>query len=513
MNAIDNNTPIIIGVGEYSERIDDEGYQALSPVQLASMAAIDACNNVSQAVDIKNHIDAIACVRTFEDTSPKLAGPFGKANCFPRAIAKQLGINPAIAVLDVAGGQSPQHLVNEFCERIAKGEVNMALLTGGEAISTTRFLASQQKQADWTITTDNNADDRGPGSEGISSHYMQKHMLFGAPQCYALFENARRASLQQSKQDYAKHMAELFAPFSNIAANNPHSMSKQAYTAEELIDVSENNRFIADPYPRRLVARDQVNQAASVLITNVGKAKELGIDSSAWIFLTGYADAVELSVMEREDLARSPAAAMAIKSALEHAKLDLKDINHFDLYSCFPIAVSNICDQLALKYDDPRGLSSAGGLPFFGGAGNNYSMHAIVSLIKTLRKHPEHSGLIGANGGFLSKYSVGIYSSQARTFKSVNKNGLQEKIDALPRVKVTESPEGSASIETYTVLYHKGVASLAIIIGRLDANNQRFLAMSNKGDAETLKQMIDSDPIAKRIKVNTTEKGNFFSFL
>ena len=38
------------------------------------------------------------------------------------------------------------------------------------------------------------------------------------------------------------------------------------------------NRMIADPYTRLLVARDQVNQAAAVLIASTDAAQELGID-------------------------------------------------------------------------------------------------------------------------------------------------------------------------------------------------------------------------------------------
>ena len=69
------NTPILIGVGEYSERLEDSNYQALSPVQLAVRAVNAACDDALSKAELADHIDAIASVRTFEDTSPKLAGP------------------------------------------------------------------------------------------------------------------------------------------------------------------------------------------------------------------------------------------------------------------------------------------------------------------------------------------------------------------------------------------------------------------------------------------------------
>ena len=115
--------------------------------------------------------------------------------------------------------------------------------------------------------------------------------------------------------------------------------------------------------------------------------------------------------MERQDLAHSPAAAMAARRALELAGASLADIGAFDLYSCFPIAVFNICDELGLAPDDPRRLTLTGGLPFFGGAGNNYSMHAIAEIAARVRADPGSFGLVGANGGIMSKYSVGVYSA------------------------------------------------------------------------------------------------------
>jgi acetyl-CoA C-acetyltransferase len=510
--TLNPNTPILIGVGEYSERLDDSNYQALSPVQLAVRAANAACDDALSKAALADHIDAIASVRTFEDTSPKLAGPFGKANCFPRAIAKHVGIEPKVAIWEVGGGQSPQHLVSEFCEKLAAGDISMGLLVGAEAISTTRFLASQQKEVDWSETVDGDVEDRGPGSDGLSTPYMQKHMLYAAPQAYALLEHARRARLGLKPQEYARQMGELFAPFTSVAAENPHSMSRETFSAAELIDVTEKNRVIADPYPRRLVARDQVNQSAALLLTTVAKAEALNIDASKWVFLHGYADVAEKGYMKREDLGASPAALMASQQALKAAGIGISDVDAMDLYSCFPIAVSNICDGLGLAADDPRGLTAVGGLPFFGGAGNNYSMHAVVSVAQKLRQKPGSYGFVGANGGFMSKYSVGVYSTSPRNFTAGDNQSLQNAVDQLPSPTVTETPDGEATIETYTVVYHKGAPAFAIVIGRLKATNERFLAMNRKEEPETLKTLLGEEPIGKTIFVTSAADANRFAF-
>src|SRR5262249_14546866 len=216
----------------------------------------------------------------------------------------------------------------------------------------------------------------------IITSYNRRHRLERATDAYALFEHARRARLGLSRTAYALEMGRLFAPFSAVAAANPYSTTPVAYSAEQLITVSERNRMISDPYPRLLVARDQVNQAAAALITSAAVARDLGIDESKWVYLRGYARVAEREIMQLHDLGAAPAAVMACREALSSARVHIDDIGHFDLYSCFPIAVFNICDGLGISPQDPRGLTVTGGLPYFGGPGNSYSMHAIASIVE-----------------------------------------------------------------------------------------------------------------------------------
>ena len=86
----------------------------------------------------------------------------------------------------------------------------------------------------------------------------------------------------------------------------------------------------------------------------------------------------------------------------------------FDLYSCFPFPVFAVCDDFGLTADDPRGLTLTGGLPYFGGPGNSYSLHGIAETVAAMRDKPGSFGLVGANGGVMSKYSVGVYSTDTR---------------------------------------------------------------------------------------------------
>ena len=53
------------------------------------------------------------------------------------------------------------------------------------------------------------------------------------------------------------------------------------------------------------------------------------------------------------------------------ADCTISEIDAFDIYSCFPSAIQIACDEIGLDIDDPRNLTVTGGLPYFGGPGNN----------------------------------------------------------------------------------------------------------------------------------------------
>jgi acetyl-CoA C-acetyltransferase len=290
-----------------------------------------------------------------------------------------------------------------------------------------------------------------------------------------------------------------------VAAKNPFSSSPVERSVEELTTVTESNRMICDPYPRLLLARDQVNQGAAVLVMSVEAALRLGVPEEKWVYLRGHADMVEQKLLDRADVGSSPASVMAVREALSVAGIGLDDVATFDLYSCFPIPVFNICDGVGLAADDPRGLTLTGGLPFFGGPGNNYSMHGIAETVNEMRDCPGQFGLVGANGGIMSKYSVGVYSTLAADWKPDGSAALQERVAGFPAVPVTIAADGPAAIETYSVRYDWPTRT-GIIVGRLDSDNSRFLATSEDEDLVTL--LSDGDPLGAAISVRSTEHGN-----
>ncbi|MDM0014042.1 acetyl-CoA acetyltransferase [Variovorax sp. J22P168] len=507
------NTPVIIGVGQSSDRIDGPDYRAWSASDLAAAAARSAIQD-AQAADpqaLYSAIEAIATTRTFEDSLP-VEPAFGKSSNFPRSIAQRLLIDPRCAVWAKAGGNSPQDLVVEFAGRIAAGEFEVVLITGAEAISTVRHARAKGLALDFAEDPAGAVEDRGPGIEELLDPLTLRHGVDNAPVGYALAENARRARLGLSVEDYAQEMGRLFAPFARIAHGNARAAwPVPAYSAEELAAVDGHNRWIATPYPLHLVARDQVNLGAAVLLASEQAARRLGVAQEKFVYLHGAAKASEKPLLRRADLGASEAARAVVRATLQRADIAVDEVSFFDFYSCFPIAVSNVaCDELGLSPEDPRRLTVTGGLPYFGGPGNNYSMHAIAEMVEKLRAQPGARGLIGANGGNLSKYSAGVYSTAPRAWWDFDLESLQRLLDARAEPTVLAGFEGLGTIETCSVQHVRGVPLHAVVVGRT-GDGARFIARSREGDDALLRAMMDRDPLGAAIVV--TAEGDLNRFV
>jgi len=507
---VPDNTPVIVGVGQAVDRLGSADYLGLSPADMAAAAARAAIADACAANDVAAAIDMVGGIRTFEDSTP-MPAVFGKPDKYPRAVARRLSLAPRVAILEQAGGQSPLALLTDMANRIARGEAQAALAFGSEAISTVRHLKSAGEHREWAETDEGEVEDHGLGIAGIVTRYNMAHGIAAAPPAYGILENARRARLGLGREAYRQEMAKLFAPFTAVAAANPwSSAATEPMQAADLAQVSERNRLIADPYPLKMVSRDQVNQGAAVLITSVAKARALGIPQEKWVYFHGSALASEPDIIERADMGASPAAKATLDSALASAGLGKEDIAHFDFYSCFPIAVfAGAVDALGLAPDDPRGLTVTGGLCYFGGPGNNYSMHAFATMTERLRVDPGTFGLVAVNGGFLSKYGAAVLSTVPAAWSPCEKESIQRRLDAAPRPRIARVAEGRATILSYTIHYAKGVPAQAIVVGEL-ADGTRFLA--NQADPETLAEAVEKDPLGREITVIHRPEGNRFAF-
>ena len=161
-------------------------------------------------------------------------------------------------------------------------------------------------------------------------------------------------------------------------------------------------------------SNNSVEQGAVLLLCSVEAAERLGVPRDRWVFPHAGTDAHDTAaVSTRGDLHSSPAIRAAGRQALALAGIGIDDIAHVDLYSCFPSAVQVAANELGLAIDDAaRPLTVTGGLSFAGGPWNNYVTHSIATMVDRLRANPGDYGMCTANGGFITKHAIGIYSSE-----------------------------------------------------------------------------------------------------
>ena len=502
-DELDPRTPVVIGVGQASERLDDPGYAALSPMDLGGKALRAAIADAQARGDVAGAIDVLAAIRQFEISTPAAVAPFGRADNPPRAIARRVGANPARAILEYVGGQGPQKLVGELAQEIANGQADMAAIVGAEAISTTLSLAAKGEKPDWCEEIGGQLEDRGFGMKGLLDQTLIAHGVRGAIPAYTLMENARRSMLGRSLEEHRRHMAELFAPLTKVAAGNPHAASPKEKSAEAIATPTQRNRIVAEPYTKDMIARDQVNQAAAIVIASVGKARELGIPPGRWVHIHAATDAKEASVLHRADLHLAQSAVDCANAALEIAGIAQGGVDHFDIYSCFPIPVSNLIEAMGIAPDDPRGLTLTGGLPYFGGAGNNYSAHAIAEAVARCRNQPGSTAMVVANGGFMSKYACGIYSTEAADWSRERVRTCPDQPDA---VESLDSYSGPATIETYTIQHGREGPS-GTIVARIPGG-QRVAAVP--ADADALSLLEGGEPFGISVTIAMADGKNVF---
>jgi acetyl-CoA C-acetyltransferase len=473
-------TPVLIGVGQFTYRGDPA--TSPSPTALLKIAAERAAADAGIGAEGLAAIDALAVVG-FTVDAPGGRRVMPHSTNPPASLSKRIGANPRWSVYSNMGGNTPQYLVNTLAERIARGETELGLTVGAE------FLGSAMKRLtkglpfdDWAAEEDHELDAPqriGDPRPGVTP-YEARHGLNRPINIYPMFENALRARDGRSLADHQARLGKLFSGFTKVAAQNPEAWFPIVRSPEEITEVSEKNRMIGFPYPKLMNAIMEVDQSAAVIVASEAKARELGVPEEKWVYLHGCADAADLwNPIDRQNYHSSPAMRWTGKRALEMAGVGLGDIGHIDLYSCFPVAVEVGAEELGLALDDPRGLTVTGGLPYAGGPGNNYVMHSIAVMADRLRRDRDAYGLVTANGWYLTKQSTGVYSAKRpdRPFEREDPAVLQRQIDALPHPEVIETPEGRATIETYTVAHRREGPFLGIVVGR-DAAGRRFVAQT-----------------------------------
>ena len=496
--------PVLVGVGQVTNHWDGTNGPAGAPspkslcVEASQIALADAGIEASQ-------IDTLAVVRIFEDSVPGDRHPHGHNTNLPGTIARDLGAKPTRAIYAAVGGQSPQQLANEMAARIYAGEIECALVTGSEANKASKAARKHGVEINWADGDDLEIEDRGLG-EMLLSRPEIKHGIVAPAYFYALFENAMAARDGHTRSDRRAEMSDLFAKFAKVAAEHPQAQfDTTTFDADFLATPSKANYPFADPFLKWHIAQDAVNQSGAFVIMSENKADALGVPADKRIYLHGSGEASDDFISERPVLDGSWAMDTAISRSLAQADITPDEIGAFDLYSCFPCAVFSSMAVLGINHNrEPRPLTVTGGLPFFGGPGNNYSMHGLVSMTDWLRENAGQYGLVLANGGWMTKEAVGIWSTK----RPEQFTPVEPMAKPSSKVALAEAPI-SGTVETYTVTYGKEGPMSGIIFAR-DPNGDRFIAVAAP---EAMPRLLDEEsPVGLEVIVSSEEERNTFSF-
>ena len=462
--------PVIVGVGQLTDRSED-----LAAKREPSALMADAARLALRDAGVGAILDRIDSVRVVNSLS-------GAAYSDPAGmLAERLAIGPGERLYTAIGGNGPQWLVNRTADDLAAGRIRAALIAGGEALYTLRLAAKRGVALPWTQGRGRAAT---VGDDRQGSH--PDEWLYGLQmptQIYPLFEIALRAHAGRTPAAHAAHVARLSASLSAVAATHPEAWFRDAKSAEEIGTVTAANRMVAYPYPKFMTSILDVDQAAAVVMTTVEEADRLGIAAPRRVHVHGAGEATDIwHVKDRVDYHSSPGMAEAFRQALAQAGVDSAALALLDLYSCFPAAVQFAAGVLGVPTDGSRAFTVTGGLPYFGGAGNDYALHAVVTMVERLRTAPGAMGLVSALGWYMTKHAVGVYGARPPEREWRRVPSAQAAVDALPRPPFAPTATGVGRVETYSVLHDReGVASQAVVVVRCD-DGTRTLALVDDAD-------------------------------
>jgi acetyl-CoA C-acetyltransferase len=484
MSAIDPRTPVLVGGGQFIQKPIDPA-DALEPVAMMA-EAVDRALHDSGAAGLAAKVDSVWVVRgawSYRDPGRLIAGRLGLAAARNTAV----GVN---------GGNSPQSMVNRAALDIQAGGCDVVVIAGGEGIYSRR----RAKRAGATIPYTRDDDQAGAailGEEVTMSSDLELANGVAAPiNVYPLFENALRAARGEGLADHRDRIARLWQRFNAVAVDNPYAWLRTPLSADQIRDSTPDNRMVGFPYTKAMNSNWDLDQAAAVVVCSVAAAEAAGVPKDRWVFLHAGTDAHDTYlVSNRGDLHSSPAIRVASRVAFELAERRVEEVGPVDLYSCFPSAVQVAANEVGLSHERP--LTVTGGLPFAGGPLNNYVTHSIATMVGVLRERAGELGLVTANGGYLTKHAIGLYSTEptGRPFRWAD---VQAEVDQHPRREVAGTHDGPVTVETYTVMHDHDGPSEALLAG-LTGDGRRTWARST--DPGFMAGLMASEPIGTTVEV------------
>ena len=482
-------TPVIVAVGQVNDRPadPDDGLEPLA-LMVAALRAAEADAGVPLLADL----DSLAVVTqlSFRDMNPlcdKLAEAIGAT---PRLIEQS----------DKAHGDTPIRMLNDAANRIGAGEARLCAVVGAEALRTRAGRVAARAARRGVTGEEATYKAIRAATAFVEPTYAQRHGLAAPAEVYPLYENATRAAWGQTLAEAQAESAAIWARMSEVAATSEGAWIRKPVSETEILTIDANNRPIAFPYTKLMVANSSVNQGAGFIVASLAEARRRGIREERLIHIGMGAAAKEaISVLDQACYDRSAAMEVSIRRTLElnaiTGAMTVADLDYAELYSCFP-CIPKMARRI-LDWPLDRPATVFGGLTFGGGPIGNYMSHAVVAMVHKLRAGGTN-GFLFANGGFATDNHCIVLSNRPIAAASFPQDfDFQAEADAAREAipVLDENYAGPAKVESYTVFYNRdGGPRAGVVVARtpggartlahVDVTDQSMLAFLTDGGTE-----------------------------
>jgi len=490
----DDRIPVIVGVGEIVDR-PEKITEGLEPLTLLEQAL----------------------KRAEADSGGKLIGDIGSLDVVnflswryrdpEMQLARRLGITPTHLYYGPVGGESPIRYLHEAAQRIARGECSVAAVCGAEAQSTATKAERAGLTPPWTpFAHDVEEPKRGAA---FQKPLAVKLGVFRPVTVYPFYEAATSAHWGQTPREAVAESGQLWSTYSAVASQNPNAWLKRRFSPNEITTPTADNRLIAWPYTKLMVANPTVNMGGAVLLTSLAKAKAAGIAEDRLVHIWGGASAEEpRDYLLRDQFYESHPQNAVLQAVMDLVGGDGRKFDAIELYSCFPCVPKMARRTLGLGADVQPTVT--GGLTFFGAPLNTYMTHAACAMVPKLR-NGARLGLLYGQGGFVTKHHALVLSRQVPQEALAQDASVQAEADRNKRAVpdfVTEA-KGRGAVESFTMLYGRnGDIEHGVVMLRT-AEGARTLARVPPRDGATLAHLLNMDrtPVGSSGDIVTADDG------
>ncbi len=468
--------PAIAGISQIVQRVEDPA-QAVEPLALMERAIREAAEDAG-APQLVESLDAIYV--------PQGLWRYGDPG---RMLGERLGSPKAHTIVGAVSGHIVQILVNRACREIAEGRADVIAIVGGESENSKRAIARSGGTLHWNDEIEGEPNERvGEMKYKWTQDEVDAGML-NAVATFALCETSLRHSLGETPAAHRDRISDLASRMSDVAAANPYAWIQRSVPASEIRNPGPGNRMVNYPYTKLMTSNISVDQGAALIICSTEVADRVGVPKAKRVYLRASTEMSHTTLLtSRQDLHRHAGQEIAAQRVLELSGKNANDIEHVDLYSCFPFAIQSGADALGIPTDPVPSLT--GGMTFFGGPFGNYVVHSKASMIDRLRADPGSTGAIGSVGGLFAHFSYGLYSTEPVDGVSPLIEDVSEEFKATPQRGVIENFAGSATVESYSVVVGHEGPTQATFAGLTD-DGHRVWARCH--DADVMSALLDDE--------------------